>query len=410
MCINDTMNSVMLEVTHLVTHSKNYWRNIKLSELSELYISMTLKTFAFSLVGVFVPVYLYQLGYSLTIIALYYFWYFICRIPINYLAGELVARYGPKHTLSYAYVLNLVYLGMLLTLPEYNWPLVSVAFLSGASISIFFVAYHVDFSKIKKRKEEGAELGHMYLLSRLAGASGPILGGIIATLVGVHVVLIISIVVMLLAIIPLMMTGEPTPTNVRPDYSKINWRKEIPNYIAFAGTGIARQVTLALWPLYLGVFIFTDGVYGLIGLVTSVSVVASILMAKFVGSTIDNDKSGALLRWSAAAGTLVHLFRTVVSSLWGIIGINIAGEMSETGILLPLTKGYYDAADSEDRVAYITTMEIVGAITRAFFWLLVALLFMTVESQLAFRIAIVVAALATPLVLLNNFKAIQVKR
>lgn len=400
----------MLEVTHLVTHNKQFWRNIKMSELSELYISMTLKTFAFSLVGVFVPVYLYQLGYSLTVIALYYFWYFIFRIPINYVAGGLVARFGPKHTLSYAYVVNLVYLGMLLTLPQYQWPLYSIALLSGASISIFFVAYHVDFSKIKRTKKEGAELGHMYLLSRIAGAVGPIVGGVIATIFGVHVVLVVAIVTMLLAIIPLMMTNEPTRINVKPDYSTIDWRKQMPNYIAWSGTGIARQITLTLWPLFLGAIIFTSGVYGKIGLVTSASVVASILMAKFVGSTIDNDKSGVLLRWSTAAGTLVHLSRTVVSSIWGIIGVNMTGEMSETGILLPLTKGFYDAADNvQDRVAYITVMEMVGAFARAFFWLLVATLFVAVEPQLAFRIAIVVGAVATPLVLLNNYRAIQVK-
>lgn len=384
-----------------------------MSELGELYISMTLKTFAISLVGVFVPVYLYQLGYNLTVIALFFFWYFIFRVPMNYVAGELVSRFGPKHTLSYAYVLNLVYLGTLLTLPRYNWPLVSVAVIAAASISLFFVAYHVDFSKIKQVKEEGAELSHMYLLSRVAGAIGPLLGGVIAMLYGIHIVIIIAIVAMLLAIIPLMMTGEPTHTNSRPDYRSMDWRKETGNFIAYTGTGIARQVTLALWPLYLGVFIFAEGVYGMIGLVTSISVVASILMAKFVGSTIDNDKSGILLRWSAAAGAFVHLTRTVVTGFWGVVGVNITGEMSETGILLPLTKGFYDAADSEkDRVAYITMMEIVSTLSRALFWLLIAFLFVVLEdnTQLVFRIAMVLGALAAPLVLLNNFKAIQVKR
>ncbi len=216
----------MLEVVHTVTHSKHFWRNAKMSELGELYISMTLKTFAFSMIGVFVPIYLYQLGYSLPVIALYFVVYFSFRIPVNYLAGEFTARYGPKHTISYAYVITLLYLGMLLTMEHYNWPLWFLALSASASISLFFVAYHVDFSRIKETKNVGSELSHMYMLQRVASAIGPLMGGLIATVFGVHLVIAMSIVIVLLAIIPLMMTREPMRPRKNLNFKGISLKKE----------------------------------------------------------------------------------------------------------------------------------------------------------------------------------------
>ena len=141
---------------------------------------MTLKTLSLSMISVFVPIYLYDLGFSLFDISVYFFMYFVIRAPINIIAGVLVARYGPKHVLSYGYVVTLVYLGMLLTLPQYDWALWSMSLAAAISNSFFFVAYHVDFSKIKESKKEGEELGHMYILVRVAGAVGPLFGGLLA--------------------------------------------------------------------------------------------------------------------------------------------------------------------------------------------------------------------------------------
>lgn len=401
----------MLEVVHTVTHSKHFWRNVKMSELGELYISMTLKTFAFSMIGVFVPIYLYQLGFNLATIALYFVVYFLFRIPINYLAGEFTAHYGPKHTISYAYVLTLVYLGLLLTMGRYDWPLWLLALTASASISMFFVAYHVDFSRIKESKNVGSELSHMYMLQRVASAIGPLLGGLIATIFGVHIVITISIVFVLLAIIPLMMTREPMRPRNSLNFDGISAKKEFRNIISFSAVAVGRQLGLSIWPLYIAIFIFSENIYGMVGLVTSISVVASILMAKMIGNLIDNHRGGLLLRYSTIFLTVIHASRVMVDSLMGIIGVNIASEFGETGVLLPLMKGYYARADGvKDRIAYVVMMESAIAFTRALFWLLIMVLLMSLDHQTAFKVTFIFVALVTPLTLVNNFKSISVKK
>lgn len=401
----------MLEVVHTVTHHKNFWRYAKMSELGELYISMTLKSFAFSMIGVFVPIYLYELGFSLPMIALYFVVYFAYRIPVNFLAGEFTARYGPKHTISYAYVITLMYLGLLLTMGRYNWPLWLLALSASISISFFFVAYHVDFSRIKEVKSVGSELSHMYMLQRVASAIGPLLGGLIATLFGVHIVIAISIVFVLLAIIPLMMTREPMRRRDSLNFNGISIKKEFRNIASFSATAIGRQLGLSIWPLYIAIFIFSENIYGLVGLVTSISVVASILMAKIIGNLIDNHRGGLLLRYSTFFLTIVHVSRAMITSLMGVIGTNILSEFGETGVLLPLMRGYYSRADSvKDRVAYVVMMESAIATTRALFWLFVMVLLMTLDAQTAFKVIFIVVALVTPLTVVQNFKTISIRK
>lgn len=380
-----------------------------MSELGELYVSMTLKTLALSMISIFVPIYLYDLGVDLYGISVYFFLYFLMRIPTNIATGVLVARYGPKHILSYGYAVTLIYLGMLVTMPQYGWSLWSLALVAAVGNSFFFVAYHVDFSKIKETRKEGEELSHMYLLVRVAGAIGPLLGGLLATVFGADVAMMVAIVVMFLAVIPLMMTSEPVTKSAKiPNFSSFNLKKEKRNIIAYGAIGISRQVALSIWPLYIALFVFTENIYGLVGLVTSVSVVASIVAAKMFGNLIDDSKGGILLNLGAIFVTIVHAVRTLVTTLWGVIGINIMSDVGETAIILPLTKGFYDDADSRrSRIVYISMMEVFIALPRALFWFLLAFLFYNFDPQFVFQVAFIICALVTPLVMTHNFPALK---
>lgn len=399
----------MTEQIHKLTLSRHFWRNANMSELGELYISMTLKTLSLSMISVFVPIYLYDLGVSLYGIAVYFFFYFLMRMPLNIVTGFLVSRYGPKHVLSYGYVVTLVYLGMLLTLPQYNWELWSLALTAAISNSFFFVAYHVDFSKIKETHKAGEELSHMYLLVRVAGAIGPLFGGLLATVFGTDTAMIVAIIVMLMAIIPLMMTSEPVTRSTKiPDFASFNIAREIRNIVAYGALGVSRQAALSVWPLYIALFVFSENIYGFVGLVTSVSVVASIFAAKMFGNLIDNKRGASLINYGAIFMTIVNAVRTSITTLWGVIGINISSEISDTAAILPMTKGFYDDADSRrSRIVYITMMEVFTALPRAMFWLLLAYMFYNFDPQFVFQVAFIICAVLSPLVMTHKFEVLK---
>jgi len=283
-----------------------------------------------------------------------------------------------------------------------------LAFVSAAQVSLNFVAYHVDFSKIKQVRNEGAELSHMYLLQRVSSAIGPLLGGFIAVMFGIEIVLLLTILLVLIAIWPLMMTSEPLRTQRPLDFSGLSLKGEFRNIISFSATVISRQINISFWPLYIAVFIFTGNVYGVVGLVASISVVSAIVLAKIMGKLIDNNRGGELLTISAWSLSIINATRVMISSFIGVVGMNIISEFSETGVLLPLLKGFYDKADSsKDRIAYVVMMESSIAFTRALFWLMVALLFANLDIQLAFKSVFIIVAVISPFAAMQNFKALK---
>lgn len=379
-----------------------------MSEMSELYTSMALKTLAISLVGIFLPVYLYQEGYLIEQIIVYFAFYFAIRTVFNVLAGKLVAMVGPKHVLSYSYVMLIIFLFLLDTLPTYGWPLLLIAGVNALFNSLFFIAYHVDFSKIHSAKNSGSELSWMSIVSRTAAAIGPFVGGLIATFFSIGVTITIALVLVLLAIWPLMLTSEPTQQQKKLNLNSFDIRKYTRNMFAYSWMGISRQVSLSLWPLYISVFVFVDDVYAKVGFVTSISIVATLFVTRMYGKLIDKNNGRALLGGSAVVSSAVHLARPHVPTIGGVGLVNMTSEFAETGVLLPFTKGFYDEADSaKNRIAYIVMMESIIELARSVFWLVILMIAIQFDPKTALITSFYIASVGALLTTTQGFAALR---
>lgn len=377
-----------------------------MSELSELYISMSLKSLALSLVAIFIPVYLYELGYTLMEISLFYAIYFALRIPGHFIAGLLTARKGPKHVLSYSYGAQLLSLLVLLTLPNMGWPLWFVALVQSAYNSLFFVGFHVDFSIIENEKFAGKELSTMSILVRTAAALGPFVGGLSATLLGINATLVIAIVLLLIAIIPLMHTKELINRQERILYDfslQDQWR----NYVAYISETLSKQTPLLFWPLYLAAFVFAQDPYLKIGLVTSISILVSLSATRYFGQLIDNAKGRQLLHGSSLLHAVVHMLRSFANNLGMVSLVNISTELAESGQLLTMSKGFYGEADrAKSRIGYVVIAETIMAIARSLQWALVFVGFVFFSAKSVFIGIFLISALLSIGVLSERFKSL----
>jgi MFS family permease len=394
-------------VTHLI-YNRRFWRRVEMSELSELYISMSLKTLALSLVAIFIPVYLYELGYQLSEIAFYYLMYFLLRLPLNIMAAYLTAAKGPKHTLSYSYVTLMVNLWLFLTLPDYSWPLIVVAMAQALFNSLFFVAYHVDFSKVEDGKHAGRQLSTMNIVVRLAATIGPFASGLIATFYGIHISLLAAIVLLMVAMWPLMQTAEPIHARATVNFAAFKVRDQWRNIVSYVGESISRQATLIVWPLFLAVFIFTDDTYAKIGFVASISIGTSIMAERYFGRLIDRSQGKRLLNGAALLAAVVNPLRVFAQNIGMVTLVNLTMELSESGQILAFSRGVYGEADaSRDRIGYITAMETAIAGIRAVLWLVLLLGFVYFDARAVFYAMFILAGAASLLVPAQSFQALR---
>ena len=94
----------------------NQNKTTKKKELNQFYSSMFIMTFAESLINIFVPIYLYKLGYPIYLVLFFYFLVSLYFILLAFPGAKIVSKIGEKHAILYStplaifYYLGLIYI------------------------------------------------------------------------------------------------------------------------------------------------------------------------------------------------------------------------------------------------------------------------------------------------------------
>ncbi len=388
---------------------RHYWRHVGFDELSELYVSSMFRSVALSLVGIFAPLFLLQEGYMLHSILFFYGCLFAARAVMDVIAGYIVAQWGPKHTILLSNSLQIIASAMFLTLPWMHWPLWGIGVIWGAALSLFFIAYHVDFSKIKHSEHGGKELGWMNIMERGGRAVGPIIGGLVATFFGAEYTFLAATAMLIIGLIPLFLSAEAVKTKQKLDFKGLPPRQLKRNIVSFAAATTENTICTVVWPLFMGLFVLSGYVYAELGFLSSISMFVSVIAAYSIGRLIDNHKGRPLLRASASASAVIHLFRPFVGTVPMALGVNVVHEVAAIGYWMPFYKGVYDTADSWTgrRIVFIVTLECVGEICKAIIFFGLGLLSLYISPKATLSIAFGVAAVASLLIMTERFRALD---
>src|SRR5258708_9398178 len=135
-----------------------------------MYLTSMFRNMTLNLLGIFAPLYMLNLGYSISDYLFVVLTYFAARAFLfDWLSGTLVAWFGAKHTLVGGYTLLLASSVQFLTLPNIHWPLWLLGAIWGGSTSLYAIPFHVDFSKIKHPEHGGKELGYANIMGKVGG-------------------------------------------------------------------------------------------------------------------------------------------------------------------------------------------------------------------------------------------------
>lgn len=389
---------------------RHYWRDIGFDQLGELYTSIMFRTLAMSLINIFVPIYLYQLGFALWEIFMFFVVLHAVNSVMGIAAAYLIAKVGPKHTMLASYVCQTVTMFLLVSLPEQQWPLSLIAFAYGLTNAFFFTAFHVDFSKVKHREHGGKELGWMISMEKVGAVLGPIVGGVVGFIFGAQYIFAAAILLLFVGIVPLFLTQEPTATNQKLDFKGLNFKDIKYDIFSWASMLVENTSMIIVWPLFLAIFVFSNNPYIQVGAITSLSVFVSLFLARMIGRTIDKNKGRQLLRFGAIVNAILHLFRPFTGGFPAALGINLASEVATPAYRMPLVKGFYDAADDLPgrRIVYIALVESFGNFSKALFFLIFGVLAFYVTNQKIFFTAIFFFAAFISLgIMLERYKALD---
>lgn len=402
---------MLKKVLRHILEPRHFWREVGFSELNELYASNLLRRLSISVLMIFVPIYLYRHDYNVTAILCMYGVFFVAKVVCDILAGYTVARFGPKHTMIVAALLQVLISALFMTVPDYNWSFALMGAVWGASASFYFIPFHVEFSKIKHLKHSGSEIGYMNVIERLGAALGPALGGILAVIFGPTSIFVVATLMAFASLWPLFRSMEPVKTHQRLNFKAFPVARANRDIFSYMAHGLENTLCINLWPFYLGLFVLSGSVYAQLGIMSSIAVLASIYSAHTVGRMLDRSSGLKLLRISLAANALVHVMRPFVHTIMPAYGLSIANEVITNGYRIPYTKGFYAAADEYPgfRIVYVVTMEAMSSIAKGTVWFFLALCSVALGTRSALTAGFIIAALASLLIMSENFRALRAR-
>lgn len=396
-------------IDRLLLH-RHFWRYATFSEVAEIYASRTTRIFALRLVATFTSIYLLQQGYSILFVALFFACFYGFKILFAYPSALIIAATGPKHATFLSNIMIAVSMMFLPLVPEYGLAALAVwGILQGASTCLYDFAYMVDFSKVKSFEHAGKEIAFMNILEKIAASLGPIVGGFLAFLAGPEVVMVLSVILFLLAALPLFKTAEPVRIHQKLEFRGFPWRTTWRSLVAETAVGVDVFTTGTAWTIFMATVVFstsTNKIYAEVGVVTSISIIAALLASYAFGKIIDNQRGRELLRYSTVLNSLIHGLRIFSVTPISVVLINILNEGAMTGYAMAFNRGIFDTADATGRrIVYLFFIEIVVNLGMALTALFFALIIYLLPSQplLALQVFFGVSAVVTLLIATPRF-------
>lgn len=388
---------------------RHFWRTVSFDELSEIYASQFLRSLAVSLIGIFVPIYLYTIGYSLQDITILFLLWFLFRIPLAYINAKIIGIFGPKHGIALSVVLHIVYLSFVLSADSIYWPIWIIALAGSAANGLYMMAFNVDFSKIKHTEHGGKELGYLQIFERVGAVIGPLAGGLIAGFFDPKYTIVLSIIVLFGSLIPIFLSAEPVKLNQQIQLKGFPLKRHKRDFLVGMAFQLENVISIIIWPLFLGIFVLVNRTYESLGILASVSTASAILAVYIIGKLIDGDNGKKILNIGAIGNAVLHIVRIFITTPLQALGINIANEPLTAMYRMSFLKGMFDASDSVPgyRIVYYMIYEWYIAAANIVFWLSLYLVLLIVSDKLALQLTFVVAAICSLLITKQKFNALR---
>ncbi|MEZ6255366.1 MAG: hypothetical protein R3B92_01135 [Patescibacteria group bacterium] len=344
-----------------------------ISEHAALYLTHVFKSFSVSLLGVFLPIYIYNLALSsahfssntllngISWILLYFFLRsFVALISMVFFVNILFGKLGFQRAL----ILSVFLLALqLLCLKYASISIIYVIFagiLGGLEVTFYWVPYHIYFVRKMggKSHKYGAQMGTRRFLVHTLTSISPFLGGLIISTFNFDILFVISLLLLLTSCIPLILSL----TDTKHHYHHISSiflsylfnKKYYYSTIAYLGEGIESLVYTVFWPLLLFVILSN---YLAIGTLHTISLFISGFVILFVGKYIDSHSIYKLHRVGIYTNSVFHLLRLLITSAPFAYLLDISDRLNSGMFAVPTMALLYEKAQRNNSSEYILYRE-----------------------------------------------------
>lgn len=334
---------------HIHSHIPHCFDCLK-SDLNSIYLVHSIRGFVFSLFGIFIPIYLLTLGFSIQIVISYFIFRQCSILLMNIFIGPIANKLGLKHTMLISLPLSLVFL-LLLPLLRY-FPnflfLYGLALLSGAHAALYWVPMHSLFARSSRKGKRSSQVGRLISFQHIASMLAPLIGGVITLFFDFEVLFILGVLLLLFPIGILFYSKEVKPhVNFNFKNGALLLKKYRRHYFSTFVEIIGGTTESVLWPLFVYLLLENKFSVGVIGTLLGVGTVFFSLLMGHRANSVNRVK---IIRIASLMLAVVWVSKFFVSSALPIYILSIVSGFFVIMFSVPHAAETYELAKKEEHI------------------------------------------------------------
>ena len=322
-----------------------------------IYVNSALRTFAISLVGIFMPVFIFletQKIFGQEIyIGLYgvITYYFILRLTFTLFlipVAKIISKIGFRWSFFVANILLVIVLGLLSLVEKNFWLLPIISIIQGLQAPFYWLSYRSLFAREGVLSNIGREVGFSAISTQLAGIAGPTLGGVIITLWGFPALFDVALLVVMISGIPFFFMSKHEHKFTVTFSDVVNWLKNKTHRneeLSFLGRNIDGTVYALVWPVFVYLLL---GNFEEQGLVASLGLVASAVMVYVAGRAFDKKRSNRIFNFGVIANSIMWVLRGLVKNMGQLIFVETSAHSVSPFYWVTFDSMIYERAREKD--------------------------------------------------------------
>ncbi len=347
---------------HDEAHFHHFLKN---KEMNEMYLSVFLMALAQGLISIFVPIYLYFLGYSIPYILFYYFlisFYFVVLAPF---LVRGIPKIGVKHSIGISIPFYIIYFLGLSILGSAPW----LFFFLPAALAIrtifYNIGYHLNYIEHSEIGCKGKEVSLLTSMPVIASLLSPLAGGFIVFIFGYSYLYTVGSIILSFSIIPLFLTKDQKEkiTFKTSDLFKNIVKKENKFLTAsFVGYASTTTIGVIVWPLFLTTLNISTET---IGSIVSVTAVLTLILFYFMGGKDDIKSEKEAIIKRNKLYTIGWIIRIFADSVFSAFLIDAYKSVTFRLLYVPWLSLTYDVAKRKsDYFKFLVSREITFNLSR----------------------------------------------
>lgn len=384
-------------------YPKNKFGSFFATDLNELFITHSLHTFAFSLAGLFIPIFLLAKGFSFMHVLFYILLQSALSLFSFYFFLKLSAKIGVKKSLGMGLFLMILQFLSLKQIDYFflvfgqNTIIVLLVLIHVLSATSYWSAFHLGLATKASSKKAGVETSLFQSLSTVSSILAPLFGGLIIAGFSYQTLFAVTLFIVVLAMVPLFFINEIYDTskikmNQFIDFSSIG------EGIPYFAEGFRHFLAAKLWPIFL--YLIAINVKE-IGFLYTVSSSLVVIFTVYAGRLHDKISYFKVMKFGAMLHSFTLATRVLLRNIFSIGFIQGLGGISYALLSTNFMADYLQSSKERGAIRTVYEREFYLDVGRVFLISLAAIIFVFTRDPITTLTILFIIGAFSPMVMLG---------